>query len=172
VTVKRAFDPKMSMIPPTGQKTFTSRESLKLAHLLRKKADAILTGSGTVLADSPLFDVRHVPDFEGKRRILAILDRRNRVSQDYLKQAERRGFDVLVCKELDSCLSRLANREIRDVLVESGPILSDSILNSELWTMKVDIFAGETDRVALAFRDPESIPFDIKGLEAEALLPL
>ena len=46
ITVKRAFDTAGSMIPPPGEKVFTSKESLILAHRLRKKADAIITGSG------------------------------------------------------------------------------------------------------------------------------
>jgi len=79
ITVKQALDASGSMIPPTGQKTFTSDEFLKLAHVLRRRADAIVTGSGTVLVDLPEFTVRHVPDFEHKSRILAILDRRERV---------------------------------------------------------------------------------------------
>lgn len=68
VTLKRAFDPHGSMIPPPGQKVFTSPGSLRFAHRLRKKSDAILTGSGTILADNPLFTVREIPDFPGKRR--------------------------------------------------------------------------------------------------------
>ncbi|HTL11759.1 MAG TPA: bifunctional diaminohydroxyphosphoribosylaminopyrimidine deaminase/5-amino-6-(5-phosphoribosylamino)uracil reductase RibD, partial [Bdellovibrionota bacterium] len=38
VTVKRAVDAKGSMIPPPGQKTFSSEKSLKLSHELRKRA--------------------------------------------------------------------------------------------------------------------------------------
>src|SRR6185437_12882141 len=81
VTVKTALNQEGSMIPPKGQKTFTSADSLKLAHELRKRADAILTGSGTVLADQPEFTVRHVPDHPGKVRWVAILDRRGRTPE-------------------------------------------------------------------------------------------
>ncbi len=105
VTVKRAFDSKGSMIPPPGKKVFTSHStSLQLAHRLRKKSDAILTGSGTILADNPVFTVRYVPDFEGKRRILGILDRRGRVPQEYVKAAHERGLMSIVFQNLDSCL--------------------------------------------------------------------
>ena len=76
VTVKQALDETGSMIPPAGdRKTFTSEASLTLAHRMRRRADAILTGTGTILADRPEFTVRHLPDHPGKSRILAILDR-------------------------------------------------------------------------------------------------
>ena len=96
ITIKRAFDAKGSPIPPPGQKTFTSPESLKLAHQLRKKSDAIMAGSGTILVDDPLFTVRYVPDHENKRRRLAIIDRRRRVPQNYLAEAAGRGLDATV----------------------------------------------------------------------------
>ena len=68
VRQKRFNDPRSR-----GQKTFTSEDLAPCASVGGKKADAILTGSGTILADNPLFTVRQVKDFEGKRRWLAIL---------------------------------------------------------------------------------------------------
>ena len=41
VTIKSAHDPSGSMIPPTGQNTFTSEESLLLAHQLQLRRDAV-----------------------------------------------------------------------------------------------------------------------------------
>jgi diaminohydroxyphosphoribosylaminopyrimidine deaminase/5-amino-6-(5-phosphoribosylamino)uracil reductase len=172
VTVKRAFDMSGSMIPQAGQKTFTSETSLILAHRLRKKADAIITGSGTVLADNPLLTVRHVPDFPDKRRILAIFDRRKRVSRDYIDQAARRGLDVVLCESIDSCFCELESRGIRDILVESGPILSQAILDSPHWAMRVDIYSGKPDRVDVEFNPAAKTPFDIKKLDLNSLLPI
>lgn len=62
VVVKQALNREGSMIPPAGSKTFTSESSLKLAHTLRRESGAIITGSGTVLADDQLFTVRFVPE--------------------------------------------------------------------------------------------------------------
>ena len=87
VTVKQALDACGSMIPPPGRKTFTSDAALRYAHMLRKRADAILTGSGTVLADDPEFTVRRVQDHADRVRQLAILDRRGRISADHLSAA-------------------------------------------------------------------------------------
>ncbi len=94
VTVKQALDASGSMIPPPGRKTFTSEAALRYAHVLRKRADAILTGSGTILADHPEFTVRRVPDHADRIRQLAILDRRGRVSADFLSAAASRNFDA------------------------------------------------------------------------------
>lgn len=172
VTVKRAFDEKGSMFPDKGHKTFTSKESLVLAHKLRKKADAIVTGSGTIIADKPLFNVRHVQDHVGKRRILAILTRSGRVSRDYLNEAAERGLDALIYSNIDDCFSDLVNRGARDVLIEAGPTLSDAILASPHWTMKADIHKGTPDKVEISFNSKYTIPFDINGINIEALVPL
>lgn len=133
VTVKQAVARNGSMVPPAGQKTFTSASSLLLAHQLRKRADAVLTGSGTVLADSPKFTVRHVPDFARKQRTLVILDRRRRVPADYLDAATLRGFDVRVEDTLLEALQRLGSHGALEVLVEAGPALTQQVLNSGLW---------------------------------------
>ncbi len=172
VTVKRAFDERGSMIPQKGQKTFTSHESLVLAHRLRKKADALVTGSGTVLADTPLFTVRHVKDHDGKRRILAILDPEGRVPESYIKEATKNGFDVTLYKDIDDCFSDIARRGAQDVLVEAGPTLSGAILKSPHWTMGVDIYKGSgKDDVRLSFNEAAKIPFNIGGIALEDLLP-
>lgn len=133
VTVKQAVDGAGSMIPPLGQKTFTSAEALSLAHQLRRRADAILTGSGTVLADRAEFTVRHVPDIAGKSRILCILDRRGRVDEAYLEEARRRGFRVMIALDLTTALRDLAAAGCNEVLVEAGPGLLENLRASGLW---------------------------------------
>ena len=175
VTVKRAFDRNGSMIPPTGQKTFTSSASLKFAHLLRKKSDAIITGSGTILADAPAFTVRHVADYPGKRRFLAILDRRGRVSQSYIEAAKTRGLDVLIHRDLDECLHDLAAHKVRDVLVEAGPALSNSVLNHTSWSMDVTIRQGlsesNADQIDVRFAPGLSLPAPVATFQWDYVLP-
>jgi diaminohydroxyphosphoribosylaminopyrimidine deaminase / 5-amino-6-(5-phosphoribosylamino)uracil reductase len=133
ITVKQAVDVSGSMIPPTGQKTFTSPSSLKLAHELRKRADAILTGSGTILADNPEFTVRHVPDFAGKQRKLLIADRRVQVPQSYVDVAIARGFDVMRIIDVASALKQAAVDGANEVLIEAGPSITEAVLSSDLW---------------------------------------
>lgn len=156
VTVKQALDPAGSMIPPAGTTTFTSEPALRFAHALRRRADAVLTGSGTVLADDPGFDVRRVADHPGRTRQLAILDRRRRVPARYLDEAERRNFSAFVDDDLGAALDRLGGAGALEVLVEAGPGVLASLDAAGLWDEWIVIRKGEgarTDRVEIRGRD-------------------
>ncbi|HEV7344072.1 MAG TPA: bifunctional diaminohydroxyphosphoribosylaminopyrimidine deaminase/5-amino-6-(5-phosphoribosylamino)uracil reductase RibD [Devosia sp.] len=164
VIVKQALTLDGSMIPPAGQKTFTSPTSLTLAHQLRKRSDAILTGSGTVLADAPEFTVRHVPDFPDRKRILVILDRRQRVSVAYLQAARARGFEIQIADDLPAALRELGSASVLQVLVEAGPALTQDVLSSGLWDEHYRIVQqGGADGVDLVSirRQPSPHPFPI-----------
>ena len=137
VVVKTALDASGSMIPPPGAKTFTSRESLAHAHRLRREAEAIVTGSGCILADDPAFSVRHVADHPGRRRRLAILDRRGRTPDRYLREAADRGLDATVHADLDALLDALGAEGVLTALVEAGPTLRAAILERGLWDEEV-----------------------------------
>ncbi len=153
VTVKQAVDGRGSMIPPPGQKTFTGPEALTLAHQLRRRADAVLTGSGTVLADRPEFTVRHVPDIPGKSRILCILDRRGRVGSGYLTEATARGFRPMIAADLATALRDLALEGCNEVLVEAGPAVTEAVRAAGLWDEWVLIekaMPGERDRITIS----------------------
>ena len=153
VTVKQALDETGSMVPPLSRKTFTSQASLTLAHRMRRHADAILTGSGTILADRPEFTVRHVPDHPGRSRILAILDRGGRVPADYLAEAAQRGLRPLLFADIDEALVRLGAEGVHEVLVEAGPTLTAAILSAGIWDEHVairKIGAGMPDHVTIS----------------------
>jgi diaminohydroxyphosphoribosylaminopyrimidine deaminase/5-amino-6-(5-phosphoribosylamino)uracil reductase len=159
ITVKQALDTSGSMIPPTGRKTFTSPSSLALAHRMRRRADAILTGSGTVLADEPEFTVRLVSDFPSRSRELVILDRRGRVSQSYLAAARQRGLKPVVEASLKAALTRLSANGALEVLLEAGPTLTQEVLGSGIWDEHVVITKGrdqEEDRISVRYRFPLS----------------
>lgn len=145
VTVKAAFTPAGSMIPPTGQKTFTSKPSLIFAHGLRKRADALWTGSGTVLADDPEFTVRWLPDHPGKNRWLLLSDRRRQVPQRWLDKAKQNGFFVHQAEDFAEGLAFLGKKEVLEVLVEAGPTLRQAWLESGLWDESVVINQGAGD---------------------------
>jgi diaminohydroxyphosphoribosylaminopyrimidine deaminase / 5-amino-6-(5-phosphoribosylamino)uracil reductase len=155
VTVKQALRRTGSMIPDTGKKTFTSGRSLAFAHKLRKRADAVLTGSGTILADCPQFTVRHVTDFEGKRRHLVILDRRGRVPNRYLADMRNAGFTVWVETSLKDALGRLGQAGIVEVLVEAGPALLETVLATVSWDEHITISQAadpnEDDRITIEY---------------------
>ncbi len=137
VTVKTALTVQGSMIPPPGRKTFTSSASLASAHGLRRRADAILTGSGCILADDPDFTVRRVPDHPGKRRILAVLDRRRRAPEAWFERARERGLDPRRYASLEAAMDALGAEGALEVLVEAGPTLRGAVLTSALWDEEV-----------------------------------
>lgn len=145
VTVKQAFNAEGNMIPPVGRKTFTSPASLLLAHQLRRRADAIFTGSGTVLADQPLFTVRHAPDIPGKRRELVLFDRRQRIPASYIDVSRSRGFDVQIADDLEVELRMVVQRGGLEVLVEAGPTFTSHVLASTFWDECVRITQTEND---------------------------
>lgn len=151
LTVKQAISRQGDMIPPPGQRTFTSEPSLTLAHALRRRADAIITGSGTVLADAPAFTVRRTPDPRPFSRRLAILDRRRRTPPDYIAAAEARGFRVSLHDALPSLVSDLAADGVLEALVECGPTLLATVLETALWDEHVVIRQadrpGEPDHI-------------------------
>lgn len=139
VTIKQAMNRTGSMIPDAGSKTFTSQRSLIFAHQLRKRADAIVTGSGTILADLPELTVRHIPDFKDKQRHLIILDRRGRVSKSYLANAHKAGFQVQIETSFEGALLQLGQAGVREVLIEAGPTLLEMVLASRFWDEHIKI---------------------------------
>lgn len=128
-----------TMLPPLGTKTFSQPTSLRLAHELRKRADAILTGSGTLLADHPDFTVRHLADFPGRSRELMILDRRGRVPAQELSRLSALGHHVRIETDLETALREAVLRGINEVLVEAGPELTEHVLATGFWDEHVII---------------------------------
>lgn len=131
-----------SMIPPPGQKTFSSYESLCFAHQIRRSSDAILTGSGTVLIDQPEFTVRLCPDHPQKKRWLVVLDRRRRTPKSWIESREKAGFQVQLADDVDAALNFLGSQGVLQVLVETGPILTSTFLSRSLWNEHVVITPG------------------------------
>ena len=108
----------------TGEsKWITSEQSRTLVQQLRHRVDALITGSGTVLADNPrLTDRTGLP----RRRPLlrVVLDRRGRIS----------GFnDALIFRgDLAALSVELYSRQIQSFLLECGPDLAFNALQSEI----------------------------------------
>ena len=141
-----------SMMPPAGEKTFTSQDSLRKVHLLRRESDAIFTSLSTVMVDNPLFTVRLVDDFPGKERTLTIFSRSafSRPFCDpipYLKEAEKRGFQTRMATSIDDELKFLGQKGVHQVLVEAGPAFSNAILESGCWDLHIEIIAGKNGMV-------------------------
>lgn len=139
----------------------TSPESREHAHRLRHEVDAVVVGAGTLTADNPRLTVR-IPGGPWKqpRRIVldsigraapeaalfdptvtsrAILATTAQASETTLVAFESRGVDVLVAEndtmgrvDLSSFLRLLGQRGIQSLLVEGGPRVAGSFLESDL----------------------------------------
>jgi diaminohydroxyphosphoribosylaminopyrimidine deaminase/5-amino-6-(5-phosphoribosylamino)uracil reductase len=102
-------------------KWITSEESRVAVHYLRHRADALITGSGTIIADKPqLTDRSGLP----RRRPLlrVVLDRRGRIS-DY-------GDALIFRGDLHALIAELYRREIQGFLLECGPDLAFDALRA------------------------------------------
>lgn len=135
----------------------TGEASRKRVHAMRAEADAVLTGTGTVLADDPSLTVRHV---EGPNPLRLVLDRRGvlpvsaRVLSDGGRTTVIRG--PVVDDRIDLCAALTAlPAEILYLMVESGPRLSSFMLSrglvDELHVFTAPVLLGGGRR---SFDDP------------------
>jgi diaminohydroxyphosphoribosylaminopyrimidine deaminase / 5-amino-6-(5-phosphoribosylamino)uracil reductase len=101
------------------------------AHAFRARVDAIVVGSGTVLADDPHLTVRDADDQLADRQPLrVVLDRRHRVSRDariFDRAAETVVLDTAVPR---FALKALYDRGARHVLLEGGPTLAGAFMEA------------------------------------------
>lgn len=122
----------------------STRLTSALTHKLRAINDAILVGSGTVLADNPSLDTRY---FAGKSPIKVILDRRGRINEDMkIFRADTR---VIILHDNDSLhekMTHLYEMGITSVLVEGGAMVHQSFIDEGLWDgIRVEICPLEID---------------------------
>ncbi len=154
ITIKQAIDRGGSMTPPAGQTTFTSESSLLLAHRLRRATDAIVTGTGTVLADRPGLDVRRLPDHPGRRRLLVVVGSRS-LPSDWVAAAEAR-FILRRVPAPELVPAVLAEAGAMWAMVEAGPGLLASLEKAGSWNDRLVITRGaegEADRLAVDVAD-------------------
>lgn len=106
---------------------FSTPASLCVVHQLRASHDAILVGSGTVLADHPRLDVRY---WRGRNPQPVILDRRGRIDVSTLHMAKE---PWIYATSLEDTLADLYARGITSVLVEGGAAVLQSFIDAGLW---------------------------------------
>jgi diaminohydroxyphosphoribosylaminopyrimidine deaminase/5-amino-6-(5-phosphoribosylamino)uracil reductase len=110
----------------------SSRASRADAHALRAHVDAIVVGSGTVLADDPHLTVRDADDeLREHQPLRVVLDRRHRVPQQARVldgAAETLVLDTAVPR---FALKALYDRGVRHALLEGGPTLAGAFVEAE-----------------------------------------
>ncbi len=139
--VRTAGEPAAAISSPLGRLA---------VHRLRSLHDAILVGSGTVLADDPLLDTRL---WGGRSPRPVILDRRHRVTASSRVLSR----DPLVIDTHDGVadiLSRLYSEGITSVLVEGGAEVLSSFIEAGLW----DVARVECSGVSFGDRGAAKAP--------------
>jgi diaminohydroxyphosphoribosylaminopyrimidine deaminase/5-amino-6-(5-phosphoribosylamino)uracil reductase len=101
------------------------------AHGLRAAVDAVLVGSGTVLADDPHLTVRDGDDVLAEHQPLrVVLDRRHRTPQGARVLDNAAETLLLDTAAPRFALKALEDRGVRHVLLEGGPTLAGAFLEA------------------------------------------
>ncbi|MBV8035694.1 bifunctional diaminohydroxyphosphoribosylaminopyrimidine deaminase/5-amino-6-(5-phosphoribosylamino)uracil reductase RibD [Roseateles sp.] len=133
---------------PDGRSQWITGEAARAdGHAWRKRAGAVLTGIGTVLADDPRLDVRLVPTARQPLRI--VLDPRGRMPADAcLLQPPGEARVIGPGRaDLPALLTELGGQGINELHVEAGPTLSGAFLDAglvdELLVYQAPLLIGE-----------------------------
>ncbi len=108
----------------------TDEAAREFGHLLRAQHDAILTGSGTVLADDPLLTCR-LSGLEHRSPIRIVLDRSGKIPKN-AKLLQDGHESWVMGHELPGAIEEITKRGITSVLVEAGAKLTSAFLESGL----------------------------------------
>lgn len=119
------------------------------AHAVRRQVDAIMVGTGTVLADDPRLTARDGSG-EGPDQPLRVVVGHRAVPPDaQLRTGD--GYLHLRTHDVAEVLAELAAREIRHVLVEGGPGLATAFLRAgavdEMHSYLAPMVLGEGHRM-------------------------
>jgi diaminohydroxyphosphoribosylaminopyrimidine deaminase/5-amino-6-(5-phosphoribosylamino)uracil reductase len=123
VTLKVAMSLDGSIATRGGESRWiTSPEARRDGHLLRARCDAVLVGSGTVLADDPLLTVRDVPAGRTPARVVVSRDANLLLGSQLVATARETRTWVLCVADADEA-RRLAldAAGVRVIPVASGP---------------------------------------------------
>ena len=183
VTAKHALSAEGVMSVPGKSVWFTGPEARKDAHRIRSAVDAVVVGTGTVLADDPLLDTRLL----AKRRdpVKIIFDTRLRTpptakllrsgrtiivhgssaTAERRRKLEGRGtelFEVTAIPgglDVRSALLKIASIGLIHLLLEAGPRLQSSFMD-----------AGLVDEI-VEYRTPRRCPSGLKPLHFSKTRP-
>ncbi len=133
---------------PDGRSQWITEEAARTdGHAWRKRAGAVLTGIGTVLADNPRLDVRLVPTVRQPLRI--VLDPQGRMPAD-ARMWQPPGETRVIGPgraDLAALLAELGGEGINELHVEAGPTLSGAFLDAglvdELLLYQAPVLIGE-----------------------------
>ncbi|MFA6564039.1 MAG: bifunctional diaminohydroxyphosphoribosylaminopyrimidine deaminase/5-amino-6-(5-phosphoribosylamino)uracil reductase RibD [Verrucomicrobiia bacterium] len=169
LTVKAAMSLDGKIATRTGDsKWITGEKSRSFVQELRRGADAVMVGSGTIVADNPQLTVRDgaidrqpwrvVVDSRGRAaldahvfsdedRLRTIVFTSERAPEPWRKQLSEQGVTMLLCAlrgdhlDVGDALKQLSQREIINVLVEGGGGLIGALFDARLVDKAVFFYA-------------------------------
>ncbi len=136
----------------------TGPQARAQGHLLRARADAILVGIGTVLADDPALDCR-LPGLEQRSPKIIVLDRQNRLPLEAQVSKSGRKLNLAPTDNLAGLLANVADDGVTRVLIEGGPHVWRSFLDAGL-VDEIVHFQGSKEVGSVGLQ-----PFVDQGLE-------
>jgi diaminohydroxyphosphoribosylaminopyrimidine deaminase/5-amino-6-(5-phosphoribosylamino)uracil reductase len=181
VTLKLAstLDGQAAAVDGTSQ-WITGEEARTDAHRLRSQHDAILVGSGTLLADDPALTVR-LDGYDGPQPLpLIVKGRRDLPEGSQILSRDHMVYgDGVEPVDVALLLKDAGTRGILSILVEGGPSIAESFLRAELvdrvvWYIgaKVGVGTGQpaiagtfrtiADAVELSIDDVERLGPDVR----------
>jgi diaminohydroxyphosphoribosylaminopyrimidine deaminase/5-amino-6-(5-phosphoribosylamino)uracil reductase len=101
-------------------------------HRRRSEVDAVITGTGTVLADDPAYTARDAGGALLPHQPIPVVVGRRAVPPDARLRSHPAGLIEAGDAALDAVLADLHARGIRRVLVEAGPALTSAVLRDGL----------------------------------------
>ena len=148
----------LSAAPDGSSKWITSAEARRDVQLFRAGADAIMAGTGAVLADDPRLTVRDADDLPlpYDRQPLRVVVGETHIPS-YYRVFDRVAPTLLVqSREPDEVLAKMVENGVRHVWLEGGPRLAGAFWN-----------AGLVDRV-IGYIAPAMLGSGRAALEGEA----
>ncbi len=110
----------------------TNAASRRDGHYWRARSDAIVTGSGTVLADDPELTIRHLREIP-KQPLRVVVDRRGRLENKQHKIFADGGETLWLHGDRwtpQTVVEQLSKLDCNEILLEAGPTLSAAWLEA------------------------------------------
>lgn len=125
-----SLDGRVAAADSTSQ-WITGPAARERVHLQRSQSDAILVGTGTVIADNPTLTARTTEGLLLHQPVPVVIGERPLPANAHLRQHPA-GLIETGSRDLPAILSDLYRRGIRRAYVEGGPTLESALIAAEL----------------------------------------
>ena len=115
-----------------SSKWISGEESRRDAHLLRRDVDAILVGTGTVIADDPELTARDQSGNYFEHQPLRVVMGERELSRDKRVFNEKAETIQIRARNPQVVLQELQNRQVKHLLVEGGSKIASEFIRNNL----------------------------------------